>query len=117
MGWIRHHAIIVTGCDEAIEESHELALKLLESWEDEPFDPQPVVGPLSDECMNNYRSFSVYPDGSKEGWSTSNAGDDFRDKLIAGLHEWCDWVEVEYGEVEEPRVTRSDVRPTESKEE
>ena len=46
------------------------------------------------------------PDGSKEGWDTSNQGDDLRQRFIEelakdnfndGSSPW-DWVEVGYGE-------------------
>lgn len=99
MGWIRHHAIIVTAFDNSIRELH---LKAKEIF--------PVVGGILSIGMNGYATFCVPPDGSKEGWTTSNEFDDMRDVFIAYLQDeatpLCRWVEVAYGECES-RVTRS----------
>ena len=71
--------------------------------------------------VNNYRSFAIVPDGSKEGWPESDEGDEGRDRFI----EWLDtqryddgsprqrWVEVQFGDDdEETKVCRdSDHRP------
>lgn len=98
MGYIRHHAIIVTSFDEGlIQKAYMMALEI--------FDPQhvsPVIGPVT----NAFYTFFVGPDGSKEGWKTSDDGDERRDRFIVWLdmqrHEdgstSLDWVEVQYGD-------------------
>jgi hypothetical protein len=71
MGFMRHHAIVVTSCiDEKIEQAHEFAVSLF-----------PWVSPISPSGMNGFRSFFVPPDGSKEGWAESAEGDLRRARL------------------------------------
>lgn len=65
--------------------------------------------------MNFYESFFVAPDGSKEFWEISEAGDRLRDEFVAWLNEQrfadgsspFDWVEVQYGDDErETKIIR-----------
>lgn len=88
MSYMQHHAIIVTGYDERIEEVHAIANGIFD-W----------VSPISPNVINGYRSFFVPPDGSKEGWAGSQEGDYRRDKFILQLDEkyWLQWVEIRYG--------------------
>lgn len=102
MGYIRHHAILVTGADypqaqEWLQAAHRLAIAA-----------GCDVSPISRPTMNGYQSFTVFPDGSKEGWIESDAGDARRHAFL----EWMDkarhedgstgvkWVEVQYGDDE-----------------
>lgn len=57
MGIICHHAIVVTSCfGDVIEKAHAEAVDhFIEN-----------VSPLGPEMTNRYRSFCVFPDGSKE---------------------------------------------------
>jgi hypothetical protein len=95
MGYVRHHAIVVTSWDDghidvAAEEATRIGLQ--------------VIGP-SDAAINGYRSMLVCPDGSKEGWAESNKGDIKRAAFCKWLdkHRYNDgstcleWVEVSYG--------------------
>lgn len=95
MGYIRHNAIVVTSWnDEAIEAAAEEAYAL----------GLQVLGP-SDGAINGYRSLLICPDGSKEGWEDSDAGDrqrkQFRHWLNTRRYEDgssnLEWVEVAYG--------------------
>lgn len=97
MGYIRHHAIIVTSWDEkAASRAHKKATAL-----------GCQVSPMAVSRVNADRSFCVFPDGSKEGWHDSNDGDERRDALVAWLQKnefvYDDgsspfaWVEVAYG--------------------
>ena len=103
MGYMRHHAIVVTSWqDEAIEHAHRLASEVF-SW----------VSPISPSATNGNRSFFVPPDGSKEGWEESHLGDNRRGKFIKALRNLpgqrrrCEWVEVQYGDDEgESKVCR-----------
>lgn len=117
MGYMRHHAIIVTSWKtEALEAAHRKAREL--------FGPTSLsasehvrVSDIIDSGMNGYHSFFVAPDGSKEGWQDSDEGDVQRDTFIAWLGaNWTyddgstpfDWVEVQYGDDNrEQRVTRA----------
>ena len=98
MGYMRHHAIIVSSWNDKLVKKARRAAK-------EIF---PYVSPVSQEAVNGYRSFFVPPDGSKEGWEESQLGDRQRAMFI----EWLDtqryedgstclnWVEVQYGDDE-----------------
>ena len=93
MGYIRHNAVIVTTWEDAegvAAEGRRLGLQ--------------VIGP-SDEVINGYRTMLVCPDGSKEGWADSDAGDDAREQFKTWLRtqrhsdgsSWLEWAEIVYG--------------------
>lgn len=100
MGWMRHHAIVVTSwSSKALTRAHNRAAETF---------PSGTVTELSGSVANSYGSFLVAPDGSKEGWDDSEAGDDNRAAFIAWLIEEfrdkcdgssiVDWVEVQFGD-------------------
>ena len=102
MGYMRHHAIIVTSFDEdLINEVHARAKEIF-----------PAVSEIVPSGINGYASFFIPPDGSKEGWSESDAGNERRELFIEYLISFryedgsspLDWVEVQYGD--DDRVTR-----------
>lgn len=99
MGYMRHHGILVTsGIDNLIELAHTKAVEIFDG----------MVSPLCAEQVNGYRSFAVFPDGSKEGWGDSDQGYANRDTFKAWLNTQryeggstsLDWVEVQYGDDE-----------------
>lgn len=113
MGYMRHHAIIVTsslpdremGAD-YIDLAHAKAVELGMS-----------VTSVTDEVTNGYRSFLIAPDGSKEGWGESDAGDSRRAAMIEYLDSQryddgsspLDWVVVQFGDDEMiTRIIRDD---------
>jgi len=94
MGYIRHHAIVVTViCKADAKRVHAEAKAIVPSASD-----------LSPAMINGYCSFFIPPDGSKEGWDESSQGDDRRHRLkerLRQLHKdghYNDWVEVFFGE-------------------
>lgn len=100
MGWIRHHAIVVTSWDDAaITAAHSKAVEL-----------GLAVSPVLDATRNSYRSFLIAPDGGKEGWDSSKEGWRRRCEFVAWLREQydgrgtgavtsrVDWVEVQFGD-------------------
>ncbi|AIK69270.1 hypothetical protein PBI_MINERVA_61 [Mycobacterium phage Minerva] len=98
MGYMRHHAIVVTSWDQKLlAEAHAKAVEL-----------GACVSPLVDGRINMYQSFLVAPDGSKEGWDTSDEGDAQREALVEWLDAQCydddstclSWVEVQFGDEE-----------------
>jgi hypothetical protein len=102
MGYMRHNAILVTAYDERfIEEAREQALRTVPSTAFKGL----VSGPVA-STTNGYVSFLLAPDGSKEGWNTSEQGDTWRAEFIRWLQarEFDDgssvfsWVEVQYGD-------------------
>lgn len=98
MGYISHHAFVVTDYSygDWIERAHAEARRLF----------GPLVSEIIPSIINGYRSFLVAPDGSKEGWAESDAGDAAR----AAFREWLraieyddhssplHWVEIQYGD-------------------
>jgi hypothetical protein len=106
MGYMRHHAIIVTNWNS--EESPH-PMKDTPTIEDAHRQAQEcglVTSPISPPATNGYRTFLVFPDGSKEGWETSDEGDAARDAFVAWLEKSryddgstpFDWAEVQYGD-------------------
>lgn len=79
MGYMRHDAIVVTSFDKkyvrkGIEKARSLGL---------------CVTPITKEVTNGYCSFLIAPDGSKEGWDTSNQAEEARDA-------WKEWANNSY---------------------
>lgn len=108
MGYLRRHAIIVTGYDgnesKEIKAAHRKASDIF-----------PWVSEISPSQINGEKSFFIPPDGSKEGWADSDLGDKRRDEFIGWLNSsdsFLCWVEVSYGEDDpDTKVTRaSDVK-------
>ena len=99
MGYMRHHAIIVTSWDKrSITAAHQKACEL--------FGDQNFLGRISEitditpQVINGYMSFLISPDGSKEWWETSNRGDNARDTFINWLSlqkdNYCEYAEVQF---------------------
>lgn len=109
MGYMRHHVIIVTSWNlQQIVEARETALDMFNIHQ---------VSQLIYSPVNNYNTFIVAPDGSKEGWEDSDKGDDQRDIFIKWLNKQryedgsssLDWAEVQYGDENgDARVLRHD---------
>lgn len=95
MGYVRHHAIVVTAGGDRIAEAHAKAREI--------FADIAEVTEITPEATNGYRSFLVAPDGSKEWWNTSDRGDDLRETYADWLreHGHARWVEVQYGDDED----------------
>lgn len=100
MGYINHHAIIVTSFDkkqlsEALEIAKERDL---------------LVTEIVASKINGYNSFFIAPDGSKEGWSDSDDGDACRGSFINNIShlDFVEWVEVSYsGDDNEAKICRN----------
>lgn len=94
MGYISHKAILVTSCSgQALAQAHQFAKERMPCSEI-------VLGKI-----NDYASFFVPPDGSKEGWETSDEADLKYNEIIEYLdscaHEdgsnSLSWAFVQYG--------------------
>lgn len=96
MGTVHHHAIVLTSSLVGFENAHTQAIAI--------FGPD-AVSSITPKTINGYRSFFVAPDGSKEFWAESDAGDAHRAQFFdwlrdnEGLCGWPDWAEVGYGEL------------------
>lgn len=102
MGYERHHGIIVTGvcfCSQGqdfdICQVYRRAQEVFRVC---------TISPLVDGNINYYKSFCVFPDGSKEGWEESDEGARERDSFLEYIQvqnwedKWVDWVEVQFGD-------------------
>jgi hypothetical protein len=96
MGYMRHHAIVISGWQDAHlirARAHALTIFREEMVSE-------VLGPVT----NGVATFLIGPDGSKEGWDTSDNGDDGRSRMKSWLRcelgegAYLDWVEVQYGD-------------------
>jgi len=106
MGYIKHNAIVVTGWEEEkIVEARNKAIEIFEKcFTDEPT-VKPYGGKLVSEVINglinSQSSFFIAPDGSKEGWDTSENGDiarrEFLDWLKNNPDNYCDYIEIQFG--------------------
>jgi hypothetical protein len=98
MGYMRHHAIIVTSSDD----------RLLNAAHAESIRLGAAVSGVICSPINGYRSFLIAPDGSKEGWSQSDEGDTQRAAWIAWADDQrysdgtssLDWVEIQFADDE-----------------
>jgi hypothetical protein len=98
MGIIQHDAVLVTFSDYA-ESRGTFELDKLRSLL-----PVEVAHLLSvtNAVSNGYRTLFFAPDGSKEGWETSQDGDEARDIIRQYCEEtlpYCDIILVSYGEL------------------
>lgn len=108
MGLIRHHAIVVTATYDTRADGGEHG----EHWIDRAYRqasivfPAHLITPPNDQATNSTYSFLVVPDGSKEGWEESDAGDGRRKLFVEWLQSQAygdgssplTWVEVVYGD-------------------
>lgn len=105
MGYMSHHSILITSWNQAhLEALHQRAAQIIneESRQVEGIDAHLgyMLTPITDDGINGYRSFCLLPDGSKEGWTESDAGDRIRSRLKEALRQDDNlrWVEVQYGD-------------------
>lgn len=94
MGYIRHQATIAIVWDDDVA-----AIAAIEALRGEMADRRPadspadnvardaplnapncIVGPV--KGINGYVSYAFLPDGSKDGWESSNVADKFRERFI-----------------------------------
>ncbi len=97
MGYIRHHAIIVTSWDEkAIRKARKKAKEIFDD----------LVTRATESKVNGFYTFLICPDGSKEGWEESDMGDAGRKAFIKWIKSNADedggnsisYTEVFYGD-------------------
>lgn len=105
MGYMRHHAILVTtGIREYIDKAHTKFNEILSqfNWDGDNLVPSAII----ESPVNAYYSFFVPPDGSQENWELSDVGDKARTELIRWLwdQEYEDgssqyaWALIQYGD-------------------
>lgn len=108
MGYIAHRTMVLTSWrEEDIKAAHAKALELARQIDEKmslhlPHPPRwaRVVSPIIQGVVNDYYSFFIAPDGSKEGWDDSDAGDWLRTTLalwISAHDLYVDYVIVRFG--------------------
>jgi len=98
MGYMCHHAIVVSSFDSAILDAAHKQAK--EMFEDE------LVSGIVPGLRNGYSSFFIAPDGSKEGWDESDRCDAAREAFVNYLRSQAygdgsspiDYVEVAFAD-------------------
>jgi hypothetical protein len=114
MGYMCDHALIVSGRRSEVEQARDAALTVYNRV-DTPFCRSfaELVSPIIHGMTNGRAAFMVAPDGSKEGWSTSDLSDELRGELIAWLRSntsGLSFVEVLFNDDDlRCRVERHDV--------
>lgn len=97
MGYLLHHAIVVTlWRSEAAEPLRDACAKAYAGAGGNPN----AVSAVTPELKNGQRSFAIFPDGSKEGWEDSDKGDAGRVAVKAVLRasdDYPSWVEMTVG--------------------
>jgi len=90
MGFVEHHAIVVTSWhEEHLKKAHSHAIFL-----------DMCVSDIIDSKKNGYHSFLIGPDGSKSGWEDSDIGDKRREQwkqFVLAEKFYLEWVEANYG--------------------
>lgn len=95
MGYIKHNTIVVTSSEE-----FENVKKIQEKAKSIFGENAELVSEIIPYAANTGHSFFIAPDGSKEGWGTSNDCDKARKEFLNWLYDsnhHCDYVEVKFG--------------------
>jgi hypothetical protein len=93
MGWIRHHGMVVTGiADQDWSKDRPYNITLAHA---KATDLGLLVSNIVNGTTNGYASIFIAPDGSKEGWDTSDQFNGRREQFIDWLKQGTgfDWFE------------------------
>jgi len=104
MGYMKHNAIVVTNWNnEELKRAHDKAIEIF----DAKFDKEPlgkkgssIISPIIGSIINSQTSFFIAPDGSKEGWTHSDIGDEARKEFLDWLltnNNFSDYAEIAFG--------------------
>ena len=112
MGYIRHHAIIVTGTWAQARALRAIVFHIL-AYQDGPEIVRLPVSDLMESQVNGHVSFVVGPDGSNEHRDASEIGNALRDQIIRALRDsQTSWTEVQYGDDEGQNIVlRTNAKP------
>lgn len=105
MGYIKHHTIVVTCQDKVhLKAAQKKAKKIFkEAFKNNGLlaSGDRLVSNIVQGLANAQDSFFIAPDGSKEGWDTSDFGNDARAEFLDWLSKndenYCDYIEVCFG--------------------
>lgn len=115
MGYMKHHAIVITSSNKKhIEKSRVKSLEIFQNYFEKDLissDGTRMVSEIISGVINSQYTFMIAPDGSKEGWGTSDIGDNARDNLLDWMDEsdlYIDYVLVKFGgDDSENRIERA----------
>lgn len=98
MGYIKHNAVVCTTYSkEYAVQANKKAKEIFEKYE---VGFEKLVSEILEYVINTGYSFFIAPDGSKEGWETSNKCNDARKEFLNWIEEsnnHCDFIEVTFG--------------------
>lgn len=104
MSYMKHNAMVVTNWDEnRLRVAHDKAKEIFRNiFKDDLLikDATTCISPIVGCLANAQVSFMIAPDGSKEGWDTSDKADEARKEFqdwIIESHNLCDYIEVRWG--------------------
>ena len=112
MGYIRHHAIVVTGTWAQARALRALVFHIIAHQDGHEIVRLPVSD-LMESQVNGHVSFVVGPDGSNEFKNASAIGNALRDQIIRALRDSrTSWTEVQYGDDEGQNIVlRTNAKP------
>lgn len=100
MGVMKNDAVVVSGWEDTRsgfpvrQRVKDFRDSLPEEWQ------RLIIGPIP-AIVNSYEYYVMLPDGSKEGWTDSDLGDEYRDKFCAlFMDTWFHFVHVQWGETD-----------------
>lgn len=107
MGTMSYDAVIISGDYERVQKAREIVIEIAQHIQSRAEltrgeDWTSLVTPVAHGMVNGEASFLIGPDGSKEWWDLSDAGDVFRREVVAQLEAsklWLSVVEVRWGEL------------------
>lgn len=98
MGRIKHNSLIVTDWkEENVIKAHEKAKEIYEFINE---GSSSIISPIIGCLANGQSSFFIAPDGSKEGWDTSDLSDKARNAFMDWMKSsglYLDYIDVRFG--------------------
>lgn len=105
MSYTKHHVIIVTSFMKShIYLAHAQANMIM----------QPLVTNVYSSPLNEWYTFFIRPDGSKENWKDSDDYNKKRKEFLRWMkkeNNFCDYVEVMFGSDENEDIDNDDLKP------
>lgn len=100
MGVMKNDAVVVSGFEDS-NKVGTMSARVRDFRESLPPDwRRLIIGPIP-SIINNQEYYVMLPDGSKEGWETSDFGDRTRDAFCAlFMDSWFRFVHVQWGETD-----------------
>jgi hypothetical protein len=122
MGYHKHDVVVVTmwRASRALREHSDDPDEAAYTWEEAILalrekmgvDGKLLVGPIEASPLNDYVTYVLVPDGSKEGWADSERFDGWRERLLEICRTHCygdgsglDYVAVRFGG-DDPEMAR-----------